>query len=592
RFQASNLEPAAYGQLGLCAPVDRDDWFLVSAATDAVLTVEIRYNTELTDIGLELRSADDTVLVTGEEQEGIGSSITYTVPEGGFFYVRTFVEAGVRTDYSLTYSREGAPFMPMACQDDDTEPNDTPLNAVTLELDRAFEGQICEQNADLFALVTEEAVAYRFELMVANADASLRMEIVAPDASTVLLVGPGPLEWRAPDINNYFVRVVGAPADRSAYLFSASVITLEPGACVDQFEPNNTPELAVPIAFGQIYEALNLCNGGTDQEDYFSVVVPEPGRLIASTFASVASMALDVRDVRGNVLGTSNLFGDTEEVSVDVGPGLYFVRPHLPFTFSAQGEYSLEVQFSPAPDCASDQGEPANNTIETAATVDGSVDGVICSEGDDVDIFGFEVSELGTPVSLRLTTPLAFGELLLEILDGSGEVLESASEGDEPGLLFLPQEVGTYYARISLESGETTAYNLSVLSVFCEDSFERNNNRFSTTPLLEGSTQLGELGLCPGQDDEDWFLISAEQDATIDVELVFDSAISNIDVELLDARAVRLVSGTEDVAGTEVLTATAEEAGFFFIRVFSNGNPNNYTLTYPLTGNGLMVPDC
>ncbi|MEO1271844.1 MAG: hypothetical protein AAFX99_27435, partial [Myxococcota bacterium] len=34
------------------------------------------------------------------------------------------------------------------------------------------------------------------------------------------------------------------------------------------------------------------------------------------------------------------------------------------------------------------------------------------------------------------------------------------------------------------------------------------------------------------------------------------------------------------------------EAGFFFIRVFSNGNPNNYTLNYTLTGNGLMVPDC
>ncbi len=154
----------------------------------------------------------------------------------------------------------------------------------------------------------------------------------------------------------------------------------------DAFEDNDMLSQAAPIDFGT--QALRL----VDFDDYFSLIVCEPGQLdVVATF-STADMNLNLRvlDDLGVELGSSNTTGATETVSVSVTPGVY--RIHATKAAGWGGDYSLDISMNNVPfPCSSVAQDP-----------------LLPSAPEDLPkqkYISFEPANLGVPVNFRVDAP-------------------------------------------------------------------------------------------------------------------------------------------------------------------------------------------
>ncbi|MDX1748396.1 MAG: PPC domain-containing protein, partial [Halobacteriales archaeon] len=97
-------------------------------------------------------------------------------------------------------------------------------------------------------------------------------------------------------------------------------------------------------------------------------------------------------------------------------------------------------------------------------------------------------------------------------------------------------------------------------------------------PVVNGRTEYGVI--CA--DDSDWFVFPGGQGSEINLQLDFDHASGDLDLELWDADEVLLTSDSE--TDGESITGTVNVAQTYYVRVYGfQGAENDYELTVRYT---------
>jgi len=127
-----------------------------------------------------------------------------------------------------------------------------------------------------------------------------------------------------------------------------------------------------------------------------------------------------------------------------------------------------------------------------------------------------------------------------------------------------------------------TAGTCSAAPACSDDAFEDNDSRAQAASAPPLAPDLYEATSCPrpgiGGDDEDWYPIVVDADATVTLELS-GSAASDLDLGLYDS-AGGLVAASTSLSSTEAIT-TCLDAGTYFVRVHAYGAAaNEYLLQY------------
>lgn len=243
-------------------------------------------------------------------------------------------------------------------------------------------------------------------------------------------------------------------------------------------------------------------------------------------------------------------------------------------TAMACGDTSTVCGGSGAP-CTDDALEPNDSfTMPAIASMPAYADLQICP-GDD-DFFRID-GAFGDRVSVRVEGfSHAMGDLDLRLLSSTGTILASSAStmdmesasyclGDPPQI--LAQVLGYRMAR--------NGYDLSIvrepMACCADDSFEPDDTRASARRIV-GTSFEGTV--CPM--DDDFVAIPIAGASRVRVEILFDAAIGDVDLELQgpDGARIAISQGTTD---TEAVEATLPAAGTYFARVFGfRGAANAY----------------
>tara|TARA_R110002073_G_scaffold103664_3_gene234648 strand:- start:4151 stop:6277 length:2127 start_codon:yes stop_codon:yes gene_type:complete len=133
-------------------------------------------------------------------------------------------------------------------------------------------------------------------------------------------------------------------------------------------------------------------------------------------------------------------------------------------------------------------------------------------------------------------------------------------------------------------------------TVCMDDAFENNDGRPEAlaNALLAANT-THNLVSCPASigsgDDEDWFEIAIAEEGSLDVDLAFDGAISDIDVDVYTQDG-DFIANSSGFGSTEELRLCVE-AGNYLIRVYAFGPAENpYTLRYSSSAQSCTGDSC
>ena len=217
-----------------------------------------------------------------------------------------------------------------------------------------------------------------------------------------------------------------------------------------------------------------------------------------------------------------------------------------------------------------DDGLEQNDSVAAAAPLTFSagaahVAGQICASDDDF----FRI----VPAAMdRVTISLAFtssaGDLDLSLLDSAATIVgSSAGTSDVESVSYCARDASPLYARVLGYAGAENAYALDVTraagACCVDDALEPDDTR-ATARAIVGTDFDGTL--CPA--DDDWIALPVTGASRIVVDLTFDLARADVDLELVGPTGTVIASslGTTDA---EHVDATVTTAGTYAIHVFS-----------------------
>ncbi|UJR82211.1 PPC domain-containing protein [Sandaracinus amylolyticus] len=215
--------------------------------------------------------------------------------------------------------------------------------------------------------------------------------------------------------------------------------------------------------------------------------------------------------------------------------------------------------------CTDDALEP-NDTLETPtlASMTSYADLQIC--GGNSDFFRID----GAFRDLVTVTIDGFdhdaGDLDLRLLSPSGTIVaSSASTMDRESASFCLGDTGRVFAQVLGYMNAQNAYDLSItrapLACCSDDTFEPDDTRATARRL---TTRDFEGTICP--DDDDYVAFTVTGASAAHVEILFDAAIGDLDLELQgpDGARIAISEGTGD---SEVIDASLPAAGTYYVRV-------------------------
>jgi len=277
------------------------------------------------------------------------------------------------------------------------------------------------------------------------------------------------------------------------------------------------------------------------------------------------------------------------------------------------GAYRISVQALLADDARENDDAPVRG-VATRITqpANASFQGVMA---DRHDVFWFQLTgpaRAGSSVTVDFDSSL--GDLDLALLNASGQAI-ARSEGttDRETLLLGGLGPGVYYVDVYGYGGAyNPAYTLTTnvtvgdrRAAIAADRFENNNTRATATNLGQIVATSQVTGLSVGAKDIDFlkFTLTTPGTSTSDVAVSFESALGDVDVELLNASGRRLAvaAGTGNV---ERISLAGRPAGTYYLRVFGYRNATNPSysvrfnhgtvldvpLTLPYTGGPVTPP--
>jgi len=253
---------------------------------------------------------------------------------------------------------------------------------------------------------------------------------------------------------------------------------------------------------------------------------------------------------------------------------------------SAQGCGDVATVCGGGPTSCTDDALEPNDSVAAPATASMSSysDLQICA-GDE-DFFRID-GAFGDRVTVRVDGfSHAAGDLDLRLLSASGTILaSSASTMDVETATYCLGDPTRLIAQVLGYRMAQNGYDLTITreAMACcpDDSLEPDDTR-ATARRITGTTFEGTV--CPM--DDDFIAITVTGASRVQVELLFDAAIGDVDLELQGPTGTRIAI-SQGVGDTESIDAMVPAAGTYYARVFGyDGDANAYVgdvITTPIT---------
>lgn len=221
--------------------------------------------------------------------------------------------------------------------------------------------------------------------------------------------------------------------------------------------------------------------------------------------------------------------------------------------------------------CTEDGNEP-NDSASAATTLTATTSGQICAMNPDYYRVSATISDQ-VVVTLDGFTHAA-GDLDLRLLGTDGSILgSSAGTTGTETITYCARETGPVFVHVLGYDGAENLYDLSVTrtadACCVNDAFEPDDSRGTArSPSLDAF----EGTLCPM--DSDHILIPITSASRVQIDVTFDAARSDIDIELFGPTGTVIASsrGTTDIESIDTMVTTA---GSYVLRVFGYTEESN-----------------
>ncbi len=367
----------------------------------------------------------------------------------------------------------------------------------------------------------------------------------------------------------YYVRVWGAGGAGNDYTLRVLVSCPQEGD--DRLEENDSLRQAALIEPGGHPELVSM------DPDFYAVEVCDHGLLdvLVEFLHEEGDLDLDVLDHAGRPVQGSTSISDNEQVVLeDLRGGLYYV--HVYGFGEATNGYDLTVTL----DCElpDDGFEPNDAPDEATPLVPGRYEDLVLVPGNE-DWYVVDDCPGGT---LDVFLPYDHGTGLLELL--------LLDENQDPvgwfdqvpgGAAGVARDVGgPIYLLVTSPDEVFFAYTLDV-ALSCEkagdDPLEENDRLGMARPIDPGF--YGDPDpLVILADDPDWYRVEVCDRGSLTVDIVFENAAGNLELELFDGHGQPLDASLTLDDGESVSAAELEGGPYFFVVYGLEGAENTYLM--------------
>lgn len=222
----------------------------------------------------------------------------------------------------------------------------------------------------------------------------------------------------------------------------------------DKYERNNTMDTARPLVGNQISVIGNFHEEG--DEDWFSYYVREYGRLNVTVTADTKRIDLNMKIGKEGQAFEEFDKGDrndpTERAQKEVSPGKYYIRLTEYWRNQVNGEYKLDVSYTPI---RKDTNEPNDTYRQASPLANGTLMTGTLPTHTDQDWFQFTVDSESyvsirapfVPVSTGMRLELYGSDTLNYSLFATNDVAQLSDLGKE--VLGMKLKPGKYYIRLT-----------------------------------------------------------------------------------------------------------------------------------------------
>ncbi|WP_243014847.1 S8 family peptidase [Brevibacillus borstelensis] len=222
----------------------------------------------------------------------------------------------------------------------------------------------------------------------------------------------------------------------------------------DKYERNNTMDTARPLVGNQISVIGNFHEEG--DEDWFSYYVREYGRLNVTVTADTKRIDLNMKVGKEGQAFEEFDKGDrndpTERAQKEVSPGKYYIRLTEYWRNQVNGEYKLDVSYTPI---RKDTNEPNDTYRQASPLANGTLMTGTLPTHTDQDWFQFTVDSESyvsirapfVPVSTGMRLELYGSDTLNYSLFATNDVAQLSDLGKE--VLGMKLKPGKYYIRLT-----------------------------------------------------------------------------------------------------------------------------------------------
>jgi hypothetical protein len=463
------------------------------------------------------------------------------------------------------------PAAPVACLDDDLEPNDSPEQAVATPPGSHGPLRACG-DSDWYRIDLEPS-----DVVIAvaeHAHGALELALYS-SAGDVLAAGTGSSLAFGPvaEATSVLLRAQASGSEGLSYTLD---LHTSAGVCpADALEPNDTPGGAKALPSGT-FAGLGICPGDVD---WHGVELEAGQRVRVSAIFDQGAGDLDAAIVASDGLtalavGTSTTSDEHLEFVV-AEAGIYFV---LVVGFAgAANHYDLVVTIEqPGEYCTDDVLAPSASTAQAAVLPAAAWGGLTLCPGTS-DWFAYGLNG-GETLAAEVVAETAGAALAVEIVapDGGTSLGEAGPPGASAWSEATVTEPGVYFIRVSSESEAPSDYVFALAASdppgpCVEDRFEPNDRESEATPVPQHGILTRGKSCGP---NPDFFRTWVGGFDTLVVWTLFDATAGDLEVQVTAPDGSALGVAAEVGPGEKIAEWLAPEPGFYDIRVAGPANGN------------------
>jgi len=573
RFE-TNDSPAQATALGLAGDIEEDelsihdssdlDYFLLTAAGDGNLTVDLSFLHQYGDLDLRLQSTDGADLAISTSTDD-NESLSHPVMAGSNYYVLVHGWDNASNVYDLVIDGPGDRF-----ETNDTFETAADLGLVTNALLEGFLTIHEGEHSDYLLVTPTHAGTLEVNTYFTHADG---------DLSLLLYDGEGGYLDYSDSTNNtesvshtvrggsnYVIRVYGNP---NAYDLE---ILLGP-LSGDRFETNNIKGEATTLGILGHLEEDDLSIHESGDVDVFLVRTSSDGPLNVDILFAHAHGDLDLflEDEGGVPLASSLSVDDNESLSYSAQAGSnYYVS--VVGVADTTNIYDLVVN---GPGYLADRFE-ANDAIIEATDFGGALpvneEMLTIHDSSDDDYFLVTPPAVGT-LHVDITFRDSAGDVELVLYNTNGSALAySTSSTDNESISHMVYPNDDYFI---LVDGQTNGYDLSIVLGPPEpDRFETNNTPAQASALGSLSSASEKELTIHDATDVDYYQFIAAASAPQQISVLFRHSGGDLNLHVYDGSLSPIGSSTS-ATDNELVTINTTEGSAYYVRVIGTGTTSN-----------------